>query len=110
MNKTEQSVVRAAPAIDNKERENPVSTAGVDLNSFHQALVTGAPVTIYYMTPDGTIRYANPAFRRIFSLNPDQGVEEWRCGVHPDDRPAIERHWDEFNQNPRPCNVQFRTQ
>jgi diguanylate cyclase (GGDEF)-like protein/PAS domain S-box-containing protein len=110
MSKTEQSVVRVGPTIDNKEREDPVSTAGVDATTFHQALVTGAPVTIYYMTPDGAIRYANPAFRRIFDLNRGQGVEEWRCGVHPDDRPAIERHWDEFNRNPRPCNVQFRTQ
>src|SRR5579864_4629026 len=110
MKKTEQSALTVAPTMDDQEQGNPLSAAGVAVGVFHQALLTGAPVTIYYMTPDGTIRYANPAFRRIFGLRPEQGVEEWRSGLHADDRAAVERHWDDFNRNPRPCHVQFRAQ
>jgi diguanylate cyclase (GGDEF)-like protein/PAS domain S-box-containing protein len=110
MKSTEQSVVRAASTPDSSVHPSAVSTAGVDIGAFHEALLSSAPVTVYYMSPDGTIRYANPAFRRMFDLKPEQTIEEWRCGLHPDDRAALERHWDDFNRNPRPCHVQFRTQ
>ncbi len=108
MNQTEQSVVQAASEIDNCEQEHPLSSVGV--STFHQALLTGAPVTIYYMTPDGRIRYANPAYCRVFGLSSEQGVDQWPSGVHPDDRAALERDWEEFTRNPRPRSIQFRTQ
>ena len=110
MKKTEQSVVRFAPAVDNREHERPLTLVGDDVAAFYHALLSDTPVTIYYMTPDGWIRYANPAYRQLFGLAPDQNVDQWYLGTHPDDRPAIERFWAEFERNPRPLSVQYRTQ
>lgn len=107
MKQAEQSVVRIPPEIDNREREHPLPSVGV--SAFHQALLTDAPITIYYMTPDGWIRYANPAYRRMFGLSPEQNVDQWFCAVHPDDRAEMERYWDEFTRNPRPLSVEYRT-
>src|SRR5579862_6480246 len=110
MKKTEQSVVQFAPAVDNREHEHSLILSGDDVGAFYHALLSDAPVTMYYMTPDGWIRYANSAYRRLFGLGPHQGVNEWASGTHPDDRAALEQFWAEFEINPRPLSIQYRTQ
>jgi diguanylate cyclase (GGDEF)-like protein/PAS domain S-box-containing protein len=109
MKKTDKSVVRFAPAVDNREREHPLMSFADEVSAFYHALLSEAPVTIYYMTPDGWIRYANSAYRRLYGLGRDQGVGEWPLGMHPDDRAALEQFWAEFELNPRPVSVQYRT-
>jgi PAS domain S-box-containing protein len=110
MTNVDNSAAELAATSDENGGDLAVPVAGDDVGAFHQALLNGAPVTIYYMSAGGRICYANPAYRRVFGLAPEQGVDEWACGVHPDDRAALVQHWAEFSRNPRPIKIQFRTQ
>jgi PAS domain S-box-containing protein len=73
------------------------------------ALLDSAPVAIYHADSSGAIGYVNPAYRRIFDLKPEQTLDDWALGVHPDDRPRMEATWADFCRNPRPSRFEYRT-
>src|SRR6266853_2281968 len=74
-----------------------------------RALVESAPVAIYHTDETGNLTYVNPAYRRIFSLTPEQSVNDWAQGVHPDDRARMEDAWADFCWQPRPVRFEYRT-
>jgi PAS domain S-box-containing protein len=55
-----------------------------------------APVAVYHADPRGHLTYANPQYRAMFSIGPEQSLDDWAKAVHPDDRARIESLWDEF--------------
>jgi PAS domain S-box-containing protein len=80
------------------------------ISALNQAVLDGAPVTIYYADNHGQILYANPEYRRTFGLSPEQGIDEWAPGVHPADRTRLENDWADFCLQPRPVRFEYRTQ
>lgn len=81
-----------------------------EISALNQAVLNGAPVTIYYADNHGQILYANPEYRRTFGLSPEQGIDEWAPGVHPADRARLENDWADFCLQPRPVRFEYRTQ
>jgi PAS domain S-box-containing protein len=75
-----------------------------------RALFDSAPVAIYHSDATGTLSYANPEYRRIFGLRPEQSTNDWAQGVHPADRKQIEETWADFCRDPRPVRFEYRTQ
>jgi len=73
-------------------------------------LAASAPVAIYHTDATGNITYANPAYRKMFGLGPDQSLNDWAQGVHPTDRARVEEVWADFSFDPRPVKFQYRTQ
>jgi len=74
-----------------------------------RALIESAPVAIYHTDSTGNLTYVNPAYRHIFGLTPEQSVNDWAQGVHPDDRGRMERAWSDFCARPRPTRFEYRT-
>jgi PAS domain S-box-containing protein len=75
-----------------------------------RAVLDSAPVAIYRSDPSSAIGYVNCAYRRIFNLKPDQTVDDWALGVHPEDRARMEATWAEFCRDPQPSRFEYRTQ
>ncbi len=73
------------------------------------ALIESAPVAIYQTDAAGNVIYVNPEYRRVFGLGPDQSVDDWARGVHPEDRARMEQEWADFCANPRPMTCNYRT-
>lgn len=74
-----------------------------------RALLDSAPVAIYHSDVTGTLSYANPEYRRIFGLRPEQSTDDWAQGVHPADREQIKETWADFCRDPRPVRFEYRT-
>ena len=85
------------------------SWSAADVNTLARALLTGAPVTIYFVDNSGQVIYANPEYRRAFGLTPEQSVDDWAQGVHPADRVRHEGNWAEFCRQPRATTFEYRT-
>jgi PAS domain S-box-containing protein len=75
-----------------------------------RALLHSAPVAIYHSHSEGNLSYANPEYRRIFGLGPEQSTDDWAQGVHPQDRARMEAEWADFCRQPRPMHFEYRTQ
>ena len=73
------------------------------------ALIESAPVAIYETDAAGNVIYVNPEYRRVFGLGPDQSVDDWAQGVHPEDRARMEREWADFCANPRRMTCEYRS-
>jgi PAS domain S-box-containing protein len=73
------------------------------------ALLDSAPVAIYYVDATGNISYVNPEYRRVFGLTPEQSIDDWAQGVHPEDRTRMEETWADFCRRPRPVRFEYRT-
>jgi PAS domain S-box-containing protein len=73
------------------------------------ALLESAPVAMYRTDAAGNVVYTNPEYRRIFGLDPEQSVDDWAQGVHPEDRARMEQEWAAFCANPRPMTCDYRT-
>jgi len=102
MNRKPSASLAAAPA----QPETPALSADVALA---RALLHSAPVAIYHSDMQGNIGYANPEYRRIFGLSPDQSTNDWAQGVHPEDRARMQTTWADFCQRPRPMQFEYRT-
>jgi len=74
-----------------------------------RGLVESAPVAIYHTDARGHITYSNAAYRRILNLGPDECLDDWPKGVHPDDRPRMAAAWADYCQNPRPMTFEWRS-
>lgn len=72
-------------------------------------LVESAPVAIYHTDARGRITYTNPEYRRILNLGPEDCLDDWAKGVHPEDRPGLEAAWADYCRNPRPANFGWRS-
>ena len=75
-----------------------------------RALLQSAPVAIYHTDSMGNLTFVNPEYRRIFGLTPEQSVNDWAQGVHPDDRVRMENAWADFCRRPRPVRFEYRTE
>jgi len=101
----EQTVARVADRARLAELAlicNSTPTAG--------ALMESAPVAIYHTDAAGNMVYANPAYRRMFSLKLGHSPDAWAQLVHPDDRQQMEQAWDAFCRQPAPVRFTYRTQ
>ena len=74
-----------------------------------RALLYSAPVAIYHSDIQGNLTYANPEYRRIFDLSPEQSTDDWAQGVHPEDRARMQSTWADFCRRPRPMQFEYRT-
>ena len=83
--------------------------SAADVDALARALLTGAPVTIYFVDHSGQVVYANPEYRRAFDLTPEQSVDDWAQGVHPADRVRHENDWAEFCRHPKAATFEYRT-
>ena len=72
------------------------------------ALIESAPVAIYHAGRTSEISYVNPEYRRVFGLAPEQSVDDWAQGVHPEDRARMEATWADFCRQPRPMRFEYR--
>jgi PAS domain S-box-containing protein len=73
------------------------------------ALMESAPVAIYHADGTSALNYVNPEYRRVFGLAPEQSVDDWAQGVHPEDRARMEATWADFCRQPRPMRFEYRT-
>src|SRR5271169_7108680 len=74
-----------------------------------RVLLYSAPVAIYHSDIQGNLSYANPEYRRIFGLSPEQSTDDWAQGVHPEDRARVVATWADFCRQPRPIQFEYRT-
>jgi PAS domain S-box-containing protein len=88
--------------------EPPKSSAPSDA-TLPRAWIESAPVAIYHTDATGNLTYVNTAYRQIFGLTPEQDLNDWAQGVHPDDRARMERAWSDFCAGPRPMRFEYRT-
>src|ERR1035438_77466 len=102
MNRNPSASLAAAPA----QPETPALPADAALAL---ALFYSAPVAIYHYDMQGNLSYANPEYRRIFGLSPDQSMDDWAQGVHPEDRARMQSTWADFCKRPRPMQFEYRT-
>src|SRR5271167_356554 len=96
----------ASRAAEPAQAVTPALPADADLA---RALLHSAPVAIYHSDIQGNLSYANPEYRRIFGLSPEQSTDDWAHGVHPQDRARMEATWADFCQRPRPMQFDYRT-
>ena len=75
-----------------------------------RTLIESAAVAIYHTDAMGSLTYVNPEYRRIFGLTPEQSINDWAQGVHPDDRGRMEDAWAAFCRQPRPVRFEYRTE
>ena len=102
MNRNPSASLAAAPA----QAETPALSTDAALA---RALLYSAPVAIYHSDMQGNLSYANPEYRRIFGLSPEQSTDDWAQGVHPEDRARMETTWADFCKRPRPMQFEYRT-
>ncbi len=87
----------------------PAAPTQLSATSLVRALIESAPVAIYHADEATDINYVNPEYRRVFGLAPEQSVDDWAQGVHPDDRARMEATWADFCRQPRPMRFEYRT-
>src|SRR5450631_1379206 len=110
-----QSALAAAASAHTEEpakSEDPAKSEAPALPAdaaLARALLHSAPVAIYHSHSEGNLSYANPEYRRIFGLSPEQSLDDWAQGVHPQDRARMEATWADFCQQPRPMQFEYRT-
>jgi PAS domain S-box-containing protein len=92
-----------------RQRLGIASSGEPDVTAPAAALIESAPVAIYQTDAAGNVIYVNPEYRRVFGLGPDQSVDDWARGVHPEDRARMEQEWADFCANPRPMTCNYRT-
>ncbi|HLW23792.1 MAG TPA: PAS domain S-box protein [Steroidobacteraceae bacterium] len=102
------TAARAAQSASGAINRLVTTAAPTDVDVL-RALLDSAPVAIYRSDPTSVIGYVNRAYRRIFNLKPDQTVDDWALGVHPDDRARMEATWAAFCKDPRPSRFEYRT-
>src|SRR5277367_1545569 len=73
------------------------------------ALLDSAPVAVYHTDAFGNLIYSNPAYRRMFGLQPGHSPDAWAERIHPDDRARMESAWANFCLQPTPSRFAFRT-
>jgi PAS domain S-box-containing protein len=89
---TELALLAAAP---------PAASAG---------LLESAPVAVYHTDAAGDVIYSNPAYRRMFALQPGHGPDAWAERVHAADRARMQDAWANFCRQPRPTRFDsYRT-
>ncbi len=76
---------------------------------FARAIGASAPVALYHSDMNGNLTYANPEYRRIFGLRPEQSTDDWAQGVHPDDRARMADAWAKFCREKQPTQFEYRT-
>ncbi|HLN48459.1 MAG TPA: PAS domain S-box protein [Steroidobacteraceae bacterium] len=96
----------ASRAAEPAQAETPALPADAALA---RALLYSASVAIYHSNMLGNLSYANPEYRRIFGLTPEQSTDDWAQGVHPEDRARMEAAWADFCAQPRPVRFEYRT-
>jgi PAS domain S-box-containing protein len=74
-----------------------------------RGLLESAPVAIYHTDARGCITYANPEYRRILNLGPEESLDDWANGVHPDDRSRMKAACADYCRNPRPVTFEWRS-
>lgn len=74
-----------------------------------RAIAASTPVAFYHSDVHGNITYANPEYRRVFGLRPEQSIDDWSMGVHPEDVVRMRSSWAEFCRRPRPMRFDYRT-
>jgi PAS domain S-box-containing protein len=72
-------------------------------------IIDSAPVAIYLTDERGDVTIANPEYRRLLQLGPDDSLRDWARGVHPEDRARVEDAWTEFCADPRSSAFQYRS-
>ena len=102
----ESPAAAAAQAEDLAAIEAPALPANAALA---RALLHSAPVAVYHSDIHGNLSYANPEYRRIFGLSPEQSTDDWAQGVHPEDRARMQTAWADFCRQPRPMQFEYRT-
>ncbi len=87
----------------------PAASAPCSDAALPRALIESAPVAIYHAGANGDVNSVNPEYRRVFGLAPEQSVDDWAQGVHPEDRARMEATWADFCRQPRPMRFEYRT-
>jgi PAS domain S-box-containing protein len=106
-----QSELRASLAERELILEPRASTATHSANDeLALALLESAPVAVYHTDAIGNLIYVNSEYRRTFGLTPEQSVNDWAQGVHPEDRARMEDAWADFCRRPRPVRFEYRTE
>src|SRR6202158_3055584 len=105
-----QSVSPAAASASAEGEAKPEAPTLPDDAALARALLHSAPVAIYHSGSEGDLSYANPEYRRIFGLAPEQSTDDWAQGVHPQDRARTDAEGDDFCRQPRPMQFEYRTQ
>jgi len=85
-----------------------LATPAQGTSAFAHALIENAPVAVYYVDASTDLAYANPEYRRMFGLRPEQSPNDWPQGVHPEDRAHIEKIWADFCRQPRSMSFEYR--
>jgi len=95
----------AQPAAAAAQPANPPAAD----SALVRELLESAPVAIYHAETSSDITYVNPEYRCIFGLAPEQSVNDWALGVHPEDRARMEESWADFCRRPRTLKFDYRT-
>ena len=108
MNRNASASQAAGPAQSAVPAQSATPTLPADA-ALGRALLYSAPVAIYHSDIQGNLTYANPEYRRIFDLSPEQSTDDWAQGVHPEDRARMQSTWADFCRRPRPMQFEYRT-
>jgi PAS domain S-box-containing protein len=108
MNRNASASRAAGPAQSAVPAQSATPTLPADA-ALARALLYSAPVAIYHSDIQGNLTYANPEYRRIFDLSPEQSTDDWAQGVHPEDRARMQSTWADFCRRPRPMQFEYRT-
>ena len=108
MNRNASASQAAGPAQSAVPAQSATPTLPADA-ALARALLYSAPVAIYHSDIQGNLTYANPEYRRIFDLSPEQSTDDWAQGVHPEDRARMQSTWADFCRRPRPMQFEYRT-
>jgi PAS domain S-box-containing protein len=66
---------------------------------------------VYWITPDGTMRYVSPSCERVTGYSPEEFVKRPELAIeiaHPEDRDAVERHHQEVLSSDGSDTMEFR--
>ena len=103
-----QEISRLKAQLSEKEKElNRLR----EETSLFQALIDAAPDCVYWINPDGTLRYVSPICESITGYPPDEFIKDpdlFFKIIHPKDRKAtLKKLHNEF-KNPEICTQKFR--
>ncbi len=75
----------------------------------YQTLAKIAPVGIFRTDQSGATIFVNPTWCRISGLSEEQAMGEgWLAAVHPDDKTALHKGWQETIQQLKPSFADYR--
>jgi PAS domain S-box-containing protein len=80
---------------------------GIEQNGA-RTIIEGMPVALYTTDAQGQITFANPTYRRLFALSPDEDLGNWAKNVHPADQQRMIDLWEDFCRDPRPVIFEYR--